>query len=96
MRRPYLVAYDIADPRRLRQTHKTLRLYGEHWQESVFFCVLKNIDRVRLEADLLKIINRAHDKLFILDLGPDEATARERFSQLGQNLIEPKHGFLIL
>jgi hypothetical protein len=27
--------------------------FGEHWQYSIFFCVLKPIDRVRLQASIL-------------------------------------------
>ena len=46
MRHCYLVCYDIADPKRLRHIHKVCQGYGEPWQYSVFFCVLKEIDRV--------------------------------------------------
>jgi CRISPR-associated protein Cas2 len=48
MRRAFLVSYDVRDPKRLRRTHKMIKAYGEPWQYSVFYCVLKPIDRVRL------------------------------------------------
>jgi CRISPR-associated protein Cas2 len=39
-RRRYIVAYDIADPKRLRATHKALTGVGDPLQESVFLCDL--------------------------------------------------------
>ena len=52
MRRCYLVCYDIRDAKRLRRVHKLMKGYGEPWQYSVFFCVLKEIDRVRMQSKL--------------------------------------------
>ncbi len=52
MRRCYLVCYDIRHPKRLRRVFAVMKGYGEHWQFSIFFCVLKDIDRVRLQSDL--------------------------------------------
>ena len=46
MRRCYLVCYDIRNQKRWRKVFKTMNGHGEHWQLSVFFCVLKDIDRV--------------------------------------------------
>jgi CRISPR-associated protein Cas2 len=40
MRRSYLVCYDIRDPKRWRRVFKVMKAHGEHWQYSVFFCVL--------------------------------------------------------
>ncbi|MEK7751294.1 MAG: CRISPR-associated endonuclease Cas2, partial [Acidobacteriota bacterium] len=40
MRNSYLVSYDIADDKRLRQVFKTMRAYGDHLQFSVFECQL--------------------------------------------------------
>lgn len=77
MRRCYLVCYDIRDPKRLRRVHRVLRGYGEAWQFSVFFCVLKDIDRVRLQTDLEEQMNQKEDQTMILDLGPNEKEARE-------------------
>ena len=72
MRRCYLVCYDIRDPKRLRRVHRVLRGYGEAWQFSVFFCVLKDIDRVRLQTDLEEQMNQKEDQTMILDLGPNK------------------------
>lgn len=96
MRRTYLVAYDIREPKRLRRVHRLMKAYGEPWQYSVFFCVLKEIDRVRLENDLRELINQREDQVLILDLGPDQATVRERAKTLGPSLPEPESGYVVI
>lgn len=86
MRRCYLVTYDISEDKRLRRVHRTMKGYGESWQYSVFFCVLKDIDRVRMESDLRKILHAHEDQILILSLGSDEESAREAASTLGRPL----------
>ncbi len=76
MRRCFLVCYDIRDPKRLRQVHRVVKGFGEHWQFSIFFCVLKPIDRVRLQAELEQQMNLREDQTLIIDLGADEEKAR--------------------
>ena len=61
MRRCYLVCYDIRHPKRLRRVFKIMKGYGEHWQFSIFFCILKDIDRVRLQSDLVEEMNLKED-----------------------------------
>jgi CRISPR-associated protein Cas2 len=96
MRRCYLVCYDIRDPKRLRRVHKALKGYGEAWQFSVFFCVLKDIDRVRLQTDLEEQMNRKEDQALILDLGPNEKEAREVATVIGQPLPEQNSGIIVV
>ena len=96
MRRCYLVCYDIRDPKRLRRVHKVLKGYGEAWQFSVFFCVLKDIDRVRLQTDLEEQMNQKEDQAMILDLGPNEKEAREAATVIGQPLPEQDSGFVVV
>jgi len=96
MRRCYLVCYDIRDPKRLRRVHKVLKGYGEAWQFSVFFCVLKDIDRVRLQTDLEEQMNQKEDQAMILDLGPNEKEAREAASVIGQPLPEQDSGIVVV
>lgn len=96
MRRCYLVCYDIRDPRRLRRVHKVLKGYGEAWQFSVFFCVLKDIDRVRLQTDLEEQMNQKEDQAMILDLGPNEKEAREAATVIGQPLPEQDSGIVVV
>jgi CRISPR-associated protein Cas2 len=96
MRRCYLVCYDIRQPRRLRRVHKVLKGYGEAWQFSVFFCVLREIDRVRLQADLEQEMNLKEDQAMIVDLGADEKQAREAASVIGQPLPEQPSGTVVV
>lgn len=96
MRRCYLVCYDIRDPKRLRRVHKVLKGYGESWQFSIFFCVLKDIDRVRLQTDLEEQMNQKEDQAMILDLGPNEKEARGAATVIGQPLPEQDSGIVVV
>ncbi len=60
--------------------------FGEPWQYSVFFCVLKVIDRVRMQTALEGEMDLKLDKALILDLGEDERASREAVTVLGQPL----------
>lgn len=96
MRRCYLVCYDIRDPKRLRQVHKICKGFGESWQYSIFFCVIKPIDRVRLHAELETAMNLREDQVLIIDLGENETTARSTATVLGQSLDEPLEGMVVV
>lgn len=96
MRRCYLVCYDIRDPKRLRRVHKVMKGYGEAWQYSIFFCMLKDIDRVRLQSDLEEQMNLKEDQAMILDLGADEKKAREAATVLGQSLPQADSGVVVI
>jgi CRISPR-associated protein Cas2 len=96
MRRCYLVCYDIRNPKRLRRVHKVLKGYGEAWQFSVFFCVLKDIDRVRLQADLEEQMNLKEDQAMILDVGPNEEQARKAATVVGQPLPDQDSGIVVV
>ncbi len=96
MRRCYLVCYDIRDPRRLRRVHKVLRGYGEAWQLSVFFCVLKEIDFIRLQTDLKEEMNLKQDQVVIVDLGANETQARRAVTVLGPALPQPESGVVVI
>jgi CRISPR-associated protein Cas2 len=96
MRRCYLVCYDIRHPKRLRQVHKTCKGYGEPWQFSIFFCVLKPIDRVRLQAELENVMNMKEDQVLLIDLGENEPAARKAAVTLGESLDEPLEGMVVI
>ncbi len=68
--RLYLVAYDIADPRRLRRARKKLLGFGRPIQYSVFYCDLTPAEANAMETQLLKLIDITQDHLMIVDLGP--------------------------
>ena len=86
MRRCYLVCYDVRDAKRLRRVHKVLKGFGRAWQYSIFFCVLKEIDRVRLQSELERRMNLKEDQAMIVDLGADEAKARGAVHVVGKPL----------
>lgn len=96
MRRCYLVCYDIREARRLRRVHKLMKGYGESWQYSVFFCCLKTIDRVRLQSALEVEMNLKEDQVVIIDLGPNEDTARLATEILGPKLPAPDSGVVVV
>ncbi|MCP9470610.1 MAG: CRISPR-associated endonuclease Cas2 [Nitrospira sp.] len=83
MRRCYLVAYDIADPKRLRRVFKTMKGYGAHVQLSVFQCDLPEMDLIRMKASLTEIIHHKEDQVLIIDLGPTESHPIKKFEALG-------------
>lgn len=87
MRNCYLVCYDIREPKRLKRVHKVMKGYGEHWQYSIFFCVLKEIDRIRMQSDLEEVMNLKDDQVMVVDLGSNEAEARAAAKILGQPLV---------
>jgi len=96
MLRCYLVTYDVRDAKRLRRVFRILRGYGRHWQLSVFMCVLKKIDRVRLQADLEREMNLREDQVIIVDLGPHEQHMTLPVAVLGPPLPEPDHGMIVI
>jgi len=70
MRTVYIVCYDIADDKRLRQVFRYLRGYGDHLQFSVFECHLTAKDLVKCKAGLEAIIERREDQVLFINLGP--------------------------
>ncbi|MCA9651735.1 MAG: CRISPR-associated endonuclease Cas2 [Myxococcales bacterium] len=70
MRHHFIVAYDISDPQRLRQVHKTVRDFGTPLQLSVFACTLSSLDRATLQARLLTIIDTTADQVMFVRLAP--------------------------
>ncbi len=96
MRRCYLVCYDISDPKRLRRVHKVMKGYGEPWQFSIFFCVLKDIDRVRLQSDLEEQMDLKKDQAMIVDMGADEDSARDGTLVIGAPLPEQEQGMVVV
>lgn len=96
MRRCYLICYDIRSPKRWRQVFKIMNGYGEHWQYSVFFAVLKPIDRIRMQTLLEEQMNLKEDQLVIVDLGSDEQAARDAATVLGPSLPKGETGMVVI
>ena len=70
--------------------------YGEHWQYSIFFCVLKEIDRVRMQSELETELNLKADQCIIIDLGADEQSARDAVAVLGESLPKAQTGVVVV
>ncbi|TVQ89497.1 MAG: CRISPR-associated endonuclease Cas2 [Chromatiaceae bacterium] len=64
----YLLAYDIADPRRLTRVHRTVRSRGLPLQYSVFIIPGTAAEIDRLLADLDAIIEPAADDIRVYPL----------------------------
>ena len=96
MRRCYLVCYDVRHPRRLRRVHRAMKGFGEPWQYSIFFCVLKPIDRVRMQSQLEEEMNLKEDQVLIIDLGENPKTARAAATVLGQPMGGVAEGVVVV
>lgn len=59
----YLIAYDIADPRRLSRVHRTLKKQGLPVQYSVFTVVIKRKALLRLMESISRLIHPAEDDI---------------------------------
>lgn len=64
----WIVAYDIANPKRLRKVARTCEDFGLRKQFSVFVCRLSPTDLVRLRSRLYDIIDLDHDQVLFIPL----------------------------
>ena len=64
----WLVAYDIADPKRLRKVATACEDYGVRRQYSVFLCRLSATDFVRLRSRLYDLIDLQADQVLFIPL----------------------------
>lgn len=68
-RRRHVVAYDIADPGRLRIVHGIVKRFGYALQYSVFICDLDAVERTHLRWELGEVIAHNEDRVAIIDVG---------------------------
>jgi CRISPR-associated protein Cas2 len=73
--RLYLVAYDIACPKRWRRIVKEVKSFCQRSQLSVFVCRASARRIERFENTLRNIMDHDEDRLMILDMGPAAAAA---------------------
>ncbi len=69
-RSPYIVAYDIAAPDRLKRALRAVRAYSLGGQKSVFECMMSPVERDELAATLQEVVDPDHDRVFLLRLDP--------------------------
>lgn len=72
MRNVYLIAYDIACPKRYRLVYRSMCGSGDPLQYSVFRCELTNLELQKLKDTLWPVLNLGEDRVMIVDLGPIE------------------------
>jgi len=77
----FLVAYDIADPKRLRQVAKVTEAYGKRVQRSVFECTLSQGRLNSLLHEVKLLMERKQDKVQVYILCKD---CRKRFERNGR------------
>ena len=62
----YIVAYDIADPKRLRKLHRIVKQYATGGQKSAFECFLTSTERAELVKRGCLVINKKEDRFALL------------------------------
>lgn len=70
----YLAAYDVSDPKRLRQALEVLKDYSTGGQKSVFECFMTPGEKAELLRRALGVIDRKEDRFLLLKLGEDART----------------------
>jgi CRISPR-associated protein Cas2 len=66
----YVVAYDIANPKRWRRVFRVMEGFGEWLQLSIFQCRLSRQRHAELIALLDGIIHHDDDHVILVDVGP--------------------------
>lgn len=84
MRRTYIIAYDISDPKRWRAVYQTMLGHGDPIQLSVFACRLSATERSLLEEKLTEHIDKQEDSLLFVDAGQAERPIDDWFVMIGR------------
>jgi CRISPR-associated protein Cas2 len=98
MLRAYILSYDISHPKRLRNMYKLAKAFGRPLQYSVFACLLRREDRVRLASRIADLIDHATDRVIIIDIGsvPDRESWIPPVEVFGrQDIPGPKSAVII-
>ena len=80
----YLVSYDIANPKRLRQVAKLCEAYGTRIQYSVFECPLDDLRFQKLLSALHEVIHNDDDQVLFVSLGQESSNSPFRIQSIGQ------------
>jgi CRISPR-associated protein Cas2 len=98
MLRAYILSYDIAEPKRLRAMHKLAKAFGRPLQYSVFACMLRREDRVRLATRIEALIQPKEDRVILLDIGtvPDRESWIPPMEVFGSQQIPEQRAAVIV
>jgi len=73
-----LVAYDIADPKRLRKVAKLLESYGLRAQNSTFELDISESELKLLKSSLSEIVEEQEDKVFIYRISSKKKKSKRK------------------
>lgn len=83
----YLIAYDIADSKRLYRVHKQVEAYAISGQKSFYECWLTSHEFAKFKADLTALTDSVEDRVFIYQLHQD--TLPELFGKAHLQSTQP-------
>lgn len=83
-----VVSYDIVEDRRRTKALKLLKGYGTHVQYSVFECDLDDGQLLRLQAELLDLVDPLLDSVRIYQLDA-KAVRRIQILGIGRVTVDP-------
>lgn len=92
----YLVAYDIADPDRLRKVHNVVKTRAQRVQFSLYEALLTETERVRFEERLRREMNLAEDQVLFLSLGPASRREVTEIESVGRGYTPHTRGSVVL
>lgn len=84
MRTRYIVAYDIANPQRLRRVHRKMKDYGAPVQYSVFLCDFSASEKILLIEALTPLLHQREDQVLIINIGASAGRGRDVIESLGR------------
>ena len=73
-----LIAYDIADPKRLGKVSRLLKKYGLRAQNSIFELETNPADLAKIQSAISEIIEDEEDKVFIYKISTKKKKAKRR------------------
>lgn len=83
----YLIAYDIADGKRLYRVHKQVEAYAIGGQKSFYECWLTPHELAKFKENLTAMIDNTEDRVFIYQLHQD--TEPELFGKAHLQSTQP-------
>lgn len=83
----YLIAYDIADAKRLYRVHKQVEAYAIGGQKSFYECWLTCHEFEKFKAQLTALMDGVQDRVFIYQLHQD--TSPELFGKAKLQSTQP-------
>jgi CRISPR-associated protein Cas2 len=66
----YLIAYDIADPKRLTRVHKLLNGWKVSGQKSFYECWMTPGERAQVMREVADLIEPGEDRIHLFQLDP--------------------------